>query len=596
MKKIRQLINCNPVVKMPKEVSKRKNMILATEIISTAFFDILSFSIKGAQFAISNGFNVIAIICIMLYFVRDVLQATVQTFTSAQKNRFNEQSDSYIIQNVSVISNIVRGKVLSKEVDQKFSKIMTNSEVILVMKDFIGYIWQFLTKIPTTISNCLTAAVLAIGILAMEFVQNQDSKLTLQFSIILIFCILIFGILYSLRFRVHKKFKSIHRVLRKENEVLFNDVKNIEPLITDEFSYRASLLVNNIQNKRAAEKSEDFKLNIIQVLKAIVLAFFMVSIIFIKLYYVGGLSNLSILVITDILAISSVYSTILNKVANILRDIEDIANTEKDAESFKQDFDNIMSVYDSEISSKQVSDQQITAIQINPFEFSYSSKNSVYTLRNTIPFTLSKGKSYLVHGHTGCGKSTFMHILTGKIKLDESPISYGSGFSRAYLSSIMHESNGRLGSNPVLEELIFSQDTSSFNRSKMVEILKGTHIYSDVKRNLGLTQDDDNAVLSYLQNTTIEQYSSGQKQRLAIVKVLYNLNSNHQIVVFDEATNALDNATAESVLGFMASYCQKDVSRVVFFVTHQVDITAKICDDSITFKMNSFPVFEISSN
>lgn len=596
MKKIRQLINCNPVVKMPKEVSKRKNMILATEIISTAFFDILSFSIKGAQFAISNGFNVIAIICIMLYFVRDVLQATVQTFTSAQKNRFNEQSDSYIIQNVSVISNIVRGKVLSKEVDQKFSKIMTNSEVILVMKDFIGYIWQFLTKIPTTISNCLTAAVLAIGILAMEFVQNQDSKLTLQFSIILIFCILIFGILYSLRFRVHKKFKSIHRVLRKENEVLFNDVKNIEPLITDEFSYRASLLVNNIQNKRAAEKSEDFKLNIIQVLKAIVLAFFMVSIIFIKLYYVGGLSNLSILVITDILAISSVYSTILNKVANILRDIEDIANTEKDAESFKQDFDNIMSVYDSEISSKQVSDQQITAIQINPFEFSYSSKNSVYTLKNTIPFTLSKGKSYLVHGHTGCGKSTFMHILTGKIKLDESPISYGSGFSRAYLSSIMHESNGRLGSNPVLEELIFSQDTSSFNRSKMVEILKGTHIYSDVKRNLGLTQDDDNAVLSYLQNTTIEQYSSGQKQRLAIVKVLYNLNSNHQIVVFDEATNALDNATAESVLEFMASYCQKDVLRVVFFVTHQVDITAKICDESITFKMNSFPVFEISSN
>ncbi len=596
MKKIRQLINCNPVVKMPQEVNKRKNMILTTEIISTAIFDLLSFSIKGAQFAISNGFNAIAIVCIMLYFIRDVLQATVQAFTTTQKNRFNEQSDSYIIQNVSIISNIVRGKVLSKEENQKFSKIMTNSETILVMKDFINSIWQFIIKIPTTVSNCLTAAVLAIGILTMEFIQTRNSTLTLQFSVILLFCILIFAILYTLRFKIHKKFKAIQRVLKKENEVLFNDVKNIEPLIINEFSYRVSLLITNIKNKRAAEKSENFKLNVIQILKAIVLALFMVSIIFIKLYYVGGFSKLSLLVITDILAISSVYSTVLNKVANILRDIEEIANIKKDAESFKQDFDNIMAVYDAETSTNEISDQQVAEIQINPFEFSYSSQNSVYKLRNPLSFTLYRGMSYLVYGHTGCGKSTFMHILTGKIKLDESPISYGNKCNKAYLSSIMHESNGRLGSNPVLEELIFSQDISTLNRVKMIEILKGTRIYSDVKRNLGLDRDDDDAVLDYLQKTTIEQYSSGQKQRLAIVKVLYNLNSNHQIVVFDEATNALDNSTAESVLQFMADYCQKDISRVVFFVTHQVDITSKVCNGSITFKMNSFPVFEISTN
>lgn len=593
MSKIKQLIHCNPIVNMPAEVSHRKNMILAVEIVSTGILDLLSFSIKGAQFAIGIGLNSIAFICILMYFLRDVLQASVQTFTDAQKNLFNEQQDSFIIENVSNISNVVRGKVLSQE--KGFSRIMTNSEVILVMKEFIGYIWQFLIHIPTAISNIITALILSIGILATEFLQTKDLGLTIWFCGILFVCICVFGILYSIRFKVRKKYRNQHRILRKENEVLFNDVKNIEPLISNEFAYRVALLINNIKSKRSTEKTENLNLNILQILRAFVLSFFMVGIISIKLYYVGGISNISIPVVTDILAISTVYSTILNKVAAILKNFEEMANLVKDAESVKPDFDNIMDVYSTEIRAEFITKQNIKIITVNKFTFTYSAKNSVYTLQNSTPFTLDSGNSYLVYGHTGCGKSTLMHILTGKIKLNEAPISYGEASIKAYLASIMHESNGKLGSNPVLEELIFSQDFSKLNRQKMIEILKGTHIYDDILRNLGLSVPDDEKILEYLATTTIEQYSSGQKQRLSIVKVLYNLTYDHQIVVFDEATNALDNETAKSVLRFMADYCQKDRPRIVFFVTHQVDITKEITQGSISFKMSEFPIFEIIS-
>ena len=151
----------------------------------------------------------------------------------------------------------------------------------------------------------------------------------------------------------------------------------------------------------------------------------------------------------------------------------------------------------------------------------------------------------------------------------------------------------RLGANPVLQELIFSDDVSELNRERMIEVLHGTHIYEDVMRNIGLTFNNDDKVLEYLNSTTIEQYSSGQKQRLAIVKVLYNLKSNHQIVVFDEATNALDDSTAISVLKFMANYCQNDMERIVLFVSHQVDLTKEITDGNITFVSKTFPVFDI---
>ena len=104
-------------------------------------------------------------------------------------------------------------------------------------------------------------------------------KLTLTLFGILITCIVFFGILYKIRLKVKRKFRENHRQLRKESEVLMNDVKNIEPLIKKEFTYRASLVVVNNQTKRSLEKKEIFKLNSLQVLRTLVLAIFMISII-----------------------------------------------------------------------------------------------------------------------------------------------------------------------------------------------------------------------------------------------------------------------------------------------------------------------------
>lgn len=591
MKKWYKLLYSHEVAQMPTEMRNLKNVILTTSITSTIIFDVLSFSVKGAQSALAAGMNWLALWLMILYFVRQVLKSTVQTLTDAQKTQFSSQSDSYITANISHISNVVRGKVFRKK--DEYSLIMTNAEVIFNMKEFINYIWVFWQNFPTVVSNSIMALVMSIAILVTEFVQTGDLKLTLTFSGILFACIVIFAILFKLRLGVRKSFRENRRILRKENEVLMNDVKNIEPLIKNEFSYRVKLLIKNLKSSRSLEKKEVLKLNVLQIFRTLVLALFMVLIIIIKLYQAGGIDNLTIVVLTDILAISTVYSNILDKVASILTDFETITNTLRDAERVKPDVDNIMAVYAEESSIKFASEGVIPKITVEQFEFSYPGAMSVYKLRNSTPFELERGKSYLVHGHTGCGKSTFMHLLIGKIRMALSPISYGNTCQKAYLSSIMHESNGRLGANPVLQELIFDGDVSTLNRERMIEILHGTHIYEDVMRNLGLSFSNDDKILEYLNSTTIEQYSSGQKQRLAIVKVLYNLSSQHQIVVFDEATNALDDNTAISVLKFMADYCQKDMERIVLFVSHQVDLTKEITDGSITFVSNTFPVFDI---
>ncbi len=591
--KLKKLLSAHSVVEMPKEVSHRKNVILTTGILSTFLIDLLSFSIKGAQFALVNGQALIALILFVCYFLRDTISAFVQTFTDSPKNIFDNQKNSYISTHVSNMANIVRGKVFTQQ--GCFSRIMSNSEVILILKDYITYIWAFWQNIPTAIANVITAIIMAITILITEFMQTQDLKTTALFCLLLIVCIIAFSILYILRFKIRKKYRHKYKELRKENEVLFNDIKNIEPLIKSEFAYRVKLVIENADTQKKAEKEEVAKLNFVQVCRTLIIAGFMIAITAIKINQIGGTSNLSAIVLTDILAISSVYSSILNKVAQILHFTEEIANIIKDAETLYPDFNNVCNVYEQEIQEEVLASFKVESITVKPFKFNYPGNNSVYEQKNKISFSLHSGSSYLVYGPTGCGKSTFMHLLTGKIKMSSSPISYGN-IKSAYLASIMHESNGRLGSNPVLEELIFSQDLHTLDKPKMIEILKGTNIYYDILRNLGLTSNKDVKVLDYLAHTTIDQYSSGQKQRLSIVKVLYNLSSHHKIVVFDEATNALDDATAKSVLKFMADYCQRDLSRIVFFVTHQVDLTKEITNGSITFKQNHFPTFEVTAS
>ena len=591
MKKLNEIIYAHDIARMPREVAKRKNLIILVSIFSTALLDIISFSIRGAQSALSADMKLLALILMVLYFLRHLISKSIQTLTDDQKTIFSQQSDGYITENISNVADTVRGKVFHKK--SEFWLLMTNPEVTFNLKEYIRYVWDFLRTVPILIVDSISALIISIAIGVSEFLQTGDLKLTISLFVVLIMCIFIFALLYKIRLKVKKTYRDKHRELRKENEVLINDVKNIEPLIKNEYFYRVQLVVSNLRDKRKLEKTENFKLNCLQVLRALVLALFMLFMVVIKLYFAGGINSFSLVLLTDILAISAVFSNILDKVTSILDNFENISNTVRDAERVKPDVDNIMDVFEKENATEFASPEDISKIVVGEFEFAYAGAMSVYKLRNFNKFELERGKSYLVYGHTGCGKSTLMHLLVGKIRMDISPISYGENCSKAYLSSIMHESNGQLGSNPVLQELIFSQDTSNVDFKSLIEILHGTHIYEDVKRNIGITFDNDVKILEYLNSTTIEQYSSGQKQRLSIVKLLYNLSTSHQIVVFDEATNALDDETAVSVLNFMVDYCQRDIKRIVMFVSHQVDLVKEIADGSITFVSETFPVFDI---
>ena len=99
------------------------------------------------------------------------------------------------------------------------------------------------------------------------------------------------------------------------------------------------------------------------------------------------------------------------------------------------------------------------------------------------------------------------------------------------------------------------------------------HLYEEIQEN---AED----VISYLGETTYDNYSSGQQQRLLITRLLYNLEEIYVVFVIDEMNYYLYYVSAVKTIQYILQYCE---GRTVIISTHQVDIMKKFADIEIKF-------------
>ena len=97
------------------------------------------------------------------------------------------------------------------------------------------------------------------------------------------------------------------------------------------------------------------------------------------------------------------------------------------------------------------------------------------------------------------------------------------------------------------------------DEEKLLYILKGLLLYEEIS-------EKDKDVLRHLKNSSIGDNSTGQKQRLAIVRLLYNMDDTIQIIGFDEATNALNDAITLQTLNFIKEYCKNKILIPLFSI------------------------------
>ena len=205
-------------------------------------------------------------------------------------------------------------------------------------------------------------------------------------------------------------------------------------------------------------------------------------------------------------------------------------------------------------------------IILKNISFSYKNDKNIFKDLN---LEISKNKIIGIAGESGSGKSTIVNLLTGLIKSQEGNITIDE---KEINDPLILRRYQNLFS-------ITSQDTYLIDGSIKDNIIFGSNekVSNDrIKSSIKFARLDTTINnLSYGMDTyvgsNIKQLSSGQKQRISIARSIY---SDREILIFDEATNALDKENEKYIFENLKNLKAK---KTIIIISHDQD-NLKICD------------------
>eukprot|EP00371_Babesia_bovis_P000075 XP_001608722.1 ABC transporter, ATP-binding domain containing protein [Babesia bovis T2Bo] len=196
-------------------------------------------------------------------------------------------------------------------------------------------------------------------------------------------------------------------------------------------------------------------------------------------------------------------------------------------------------------------------VQFDKVTFTYPSRPGCVVLRD-ISFTLPSGKSMVVLGESGCGKSSILQLLLGLYTPDKGSILL----------------DGRPMNKMDIQEV--RQITAWIEQQATLfdDTIKNNVLYGQEGKDSGLPSVYDrsglNALIKELPNgelTIVGQsgkaLSGGQRQRISIARMLIR---DPKLVLLDEITSALDMESERQINQILTEYLR---DKTVILITHR---------------------------
>ncbi len=233
---------------------------------------------------------------------------------------------------------------------------------------------------------------------------------------------------------------------------------------------------------------------------------------------------------------------------------------------------NSVEIINSELSLKSkrilniAKDEKISFKKNIKFEkvcFSYDGKQFIKNL----DLEIKKGELIGIYGESGSGKSTLLNLLTfllnpneGSIYLDGEHIQTETD-KRKFQNIITFISQDTfLIEDSIKKNIIFNSEIE-LNETKLNYVLEFSRVNKFI--------DEFSEGLDYMVGSHSRRISSGQRQRIAIARAVYNLKD---ILIFDEATNALDQENKNVII---ENICSLKGDKTIILVTHNIDVLSK---------------------
>ena len=558
------------LTKVPNNIKKETAIITIFGIITSLGFDMLAFFLQLGKDQISRGNIILGLLFVAIYYMQRTLDTSISLWMDDVQNTYREHYNTTISNNVVQVLQKVRGKVWRTNNETNSREKMSTNILLRSSKSYITLVWDFKTGLPRNIIQIISVICMFIGFVMVTTVEIKNTLL----FIVIIIVVSIFSVLFSLqRNKVRDRFRKNRKACDEKQDMALNDILNIEPVNSKHAIYMADKYITATKEGYSFSKKDRKGINKVNFFESVMDSLATIAIIVIKVAETG-LNNVNLEAVLSIIALVSIYTQIMHRVNSIIHTIEDTKENLKNIKNYESDFLEIVQVYDRETKDTTGDYGEIERIVVPEFDVQYQAIGTEipFSLKNENSVELVPGDIALLVGPTGSGKSTFMKMVTNVVEFDGFELYYKRK-ENGSINTLMHQTDGRLGYSNVLSELTFDEEV---NKDKLFYILKGLHLYEEI-------YEKDRDVLRYLENSTVSDYSTGQKQRLAIARLLYNMDDTIQIIGFDEATNALNDAITLQTLNFIKEYCK---NKILLIATHQVDMGETVANKKFEFVPN----------
>lgn len=194
-------------------------------------------------------------------------------------------------------------------------------------------------------------------------------------------------------------------------------------------------------------------------------------------------------------------------------------------------------------------------LEINNITKSYGEKQII----NDFSYIFTKDINIGIVGNNGCGKTTFLNIISGIVEPDSGYVEIGDTVKIGYFTQEVK------GMNPKERVIDYVKDIAEFLPTK-----SGTISASKMLERFLFTPA--------MQYTPIEKLSGGEKRRLYLLSVLMTAPN---ILILDEPTNDLDISTLTVLEDYIDNF-----QGIVITVSHDRYFLDRIADRILAFEEN----------
>lgn len=185
------------------------------------------------------------------------------------------------------------------------------------------------------------------------------------------------------------------------------------------------------------------------------------------------------------------------------------------------------------------------------------------TAIKNVSFNVNEGEIFAFIGHNGAGKTTLIKSIVGIHKFDEGDILINGKSIKDDPISCKKEM-AFVPDNPELYEQMKAIDFINFI-CDMYEVPQDIR-ENNIKKYAKLFEIEDNL------NDTIESFSHGMKQKIAIISALAH---DPKVLIMDEPFVGLDPKAVFDIKEIMNEMIKE--GKIIFFSTHILDVAEKLC-------------------